>query len=144
MHAAGYGFAVSSNKSMTGLVLCKGGGNHSKHGYVDDVPAAITAASNIAVQMYQYQGIGTLFTEKPLMHHAFPHLLCFDLIPSSSFLSVLGETPIRTEDDLSISQADLNLFHTLKARPIAISNAIKKFKKSKGNSDDTDVMDDEA
>ncbi|KAF9479795.1 hypothetical protein BDN70DRAFT_921032 [Pholiota conissans] len=52
LHPAGYGFMIFSNKSL-GLVLCnvltvysKGGGNHGKHGWVEDV-SMITAASNI-------------------------------------------------------------------------------------------------
>ncbi|KAF8164695.1 hypothetical protein B0H34DRAFT_633518, partial [Crassisporium funariophilum] len=61
--AAGYGFAVSSNKNL-GLILfltiySKGGGNHGKHGWVKHV-ASITAASNIVIQVYQHH-FGTKF-----------------------------------------------------------------------------------
>ncbi|KAF9554421.1 hypothetical protein CPC08DRAFT_712887 [Agrocybe pediades] len=135
-----------------GLVLCrvltvysKGGGNHGKHGYAETV-TAITAASNIAVQMYQYQGIGIRkFTEKPLMSHAFSQLLCFNLIPSSSFLCVLSEPPLKTEGGLVVSQADIDLFKALKAQPTPIANAIKEFKKRKAStvSDEAETTEDD-
>ena len=125
-------------------VYSKGGGNRGKHGYVDDVDA-ITAASNIVIQMYQYQGIGTRFTEKPLSSHPFPQLQAFDLIPSTSFLCALSTTPTAVEGGLQISQEDLQLFKSLRAQPDQISTAIKAFKKAKakqkdnGDSEEEDI-----
>lgn len=117
--------------SLVLTVYSKGGGNHGKHGWVSDV-TAITAASNIAVQVYQYQGFGTKFGDKPLMSHSFPQLFCFDIFPSSAFLCALSTTPIAVEGGLQISQDDLNLFKKLKAQLKKISDAIKALKKRKG------------
>jgi len=112
-------------------VYSKGGGNHGRHGWVSDV-STITAASNIAVQVYQYQGFGIKFCDKPLMSHAFPQLFCFDILPSSSFLCDLSATPTSVEGGLQISNEDIDLFKKLKAQPKKISKAIKAFKTRKG------------
>ena len=85
-------------------------------------------ASNIVVQIYQHH-FGTMFYDKPLMSHAFPQLLCFDLLPSSSFLCALSSTPSATEGGLQISPQDYELFKVLKSQPKKISDAIKAFKK---------------
>jgi hypothetical protein len=86
----------------------------------------ITAASNLAAQVYQ---CGTKFCDKPLMSHPFPQLFCFDIFPSSAFLCALSTTPIAVEGGLQISQDDLDLFKKLKAQPKKISDTIKALKK---------------
>ncbi|KAF9472309.1 hypothetical protein BDN70DRAFT_490057 [Pholiota conissans] len=161
---------ISSNKSL-GLVLCKGkllfrnvfhqlltgmsfsslvltvyskgGGNHGKHGWVEDV-SMITAASNIVVQVYQHH-FGTKFYDKPLVSHAFPTLHCFDIIPSMSFLCALQNVPSAIEGGLQVSAEDLNLFKLLKSQPVKIANAMKAFRKrsrvTQVGSDGEDVED---
>ena len=171
----GYGFAVSSNTNL-GIILCKGipffpflqvhsityanfkvltiyskgGGNRGKHGYVESVKH-ITAASNIVIQVFQYN-FGTHFHDKPLMNHAFPQLLCFDIIPSILFLCDLQKPPIlpRNGQGLQVSQEDADLFKVLRKRQEVIVNAVKTFnlrKKSTQNvslAADEEVDDEEA
>ena len=67
--------------------------------------ATITAGSNIA--------IGSLFSEKPTSHK-FPHLKCFDIISSKSFLWPLRHSPVQTEGGLKLAPDNSNLFKRLK------------------------------
>ena len=122
--------SLQSTQKEAGIVVNTG------HGWVSDV-TAITAASNNVVQIYQYQGFGTKFCDKPLMSHAFPQLLCFDILPSSSFLRALATTPTAVEGGLEISLEDFNLFKHLEYQPKKISDAIKAFKKRKKSAANT-------
>ena len=168
----GYGFAVSSNTNL-GIILCKGipffsllqvgsttyanfkvltvyskgGGNRGRHGYVESVKH-ITAASNIVIQVFQYN-FGTHFHDKPLMNHPFPQLHCFDIIPSTLFLCDLQKSPIlprNGQPGLEVSQEDADLFKVLRKRHVDIVEAVKTFnsrKKSTQNVSVDEEMDDE-
>ena len=98
----------------------KGGGNHGKHGYVESVKH-ITAASNIIVQVFQYN-FGTHFHDKPLMNHPFPQFHCFDIIPFILFLCALQKSPIipRNGQPGSKSHKKMLIFSRFFARDIKI------------------------
>ena len=126
-------------------VYSKGGGNHGKHGYVESVKH-ITAASNIVIQVFQYN-FGTHFHDKPLMNHPFPQLHCFDIIPSILFLCALQKSPIlprNGQPGLEVSQEDAELFKVLRKRHQDIVNAVKTFnKRKKSTQNDEEIMDDD-
>ena len=68
---------IMGESGLEDTVYSKGGGNRGRHGYVESVKH-ITAASNIVIQIFQYN-FGTHFHDKPLMNHPFPQLHCFDI-----------------------------------------------------------------
>ena len=105
----------------------------------------ITAASNIVVQVYQYN-FGTHFHDKPLMNHPFPQLHCFDIIPSILFLCALQKSPIiprNGQPGLEVSQEDADLFKVLCKRHQDIVKAVKAFNKCKTKSMQNDLVDEE-
>ncbi|KAF9046102.1 hypothetical protein BJ165DRAFT_1583501 [Panaeolus papilionaceus] len=147
-----YGFAVTSHHSL-GLVLCKvltvyskGGGKGGKHGYVDSVDL-ITAASNLVVQVFQFH-FGNRFNDKPQSGSGslFPHLRCFDIIPSSMFICLLSQQPTVAAggNGLIVSPQDVELFQSLRKFTPQIALALKTLKKRKKKTGTTVVDVDEA
>jgi hypothetical protein len=121
-------------------VYSKGGGNRGKHGYVESVKH-ITAASNIVIQVFQYN-FGTHFHDKPLMNHPFPQLHCFDIIPSILFLCDHQKSPILPKNGqpgLEISQEDADLFKVLRKRHQDIVKAVKNFNLRKESTQNVSV-----
>ncbi|PPR07227.1 hypothetical protein CVT24_010170 [Panaeolus cyanescens] len=133
---SGYGFAVTSHNGL-GVILCKvlsvyskGGGKGAKHSYVDNVNM-ITAASNIVIQIYQHH-YGTRFNDKPQSGSSlFPHLDCFDIIPSSMFICSLLHSPKATPGGLLVSTEDSNTYQILRKLLPQISLALKTLNKRK-------------
>jgi hypothetical protein len=121
--------------SIVLTVYSKGGRNHGKHGYVDNI-GTITMASNIVIQVFQYH-FGSHFYDKPHMNHLFPQLQCFDIIPSTLFLCALQSSPVVPVDGqpgIEVSPQDITLFKILQKKQKDIEKAIKVFNKWNGSS----------
>ena len=116
-------------------IYSKSGDKNGMHSWVPSI-SAITAASYIAVQVYEHH-FGLQFYEKP-PSHAFPQLKCFDMIPSNHFLCALKHVPQASETGLRISTGDFDMFKLLKAKLPSITRAISDLRK-KSTSESTEV-----
>ena len=117
-------------------IYSKSGGKNGMHSWVPSI-SAITAASYIAVQVYEHH-FSLQFYEKP-PSHAFPQLKCFDMIPSNHFLCALNHVPQASETGIRISTEDFDMFKLLKAKLLSITRAISDLKKKKSTSKSTEV-----
>lgn len=116
-------------------IYSKGGGKGGKHCLVPEVQN-ITAASNIAVQVFEHH-FGLHFNEK-FPSHPLAKLKTFDFLHSSSFLCALGAVPLNVENGLKISNDDMKIFLYLKKNQITIARAVKDFKAT--NLDDEESL----
>ena len=109
-------------------IYSKSGGKGTAHSWVPTIPA-ITAASYIAIQVYEHH-FGLQFYEKP-PSHAFPQLKCFDMISSNQFLYALKHVPEASETGFRISAEDFNIFNVLKGKFLSVTRAISDLNKRK-------------
>ncbi|KAJ6525164.1 hypothetical protein B0H19DRAFT_1085008 [Mycena capillaripes] len=114
-------------------VYSETGGKNGRHAWVSDC-SSITAASNIPTQVYEYMSGGRQFrTVAQALQHL--RVLQFALVPSASFLCLLGSLPEPINVGIRLLLSDSMLFKTFNERSVDIVTAVKSLmarKKSSG------------